>query len=65
MQGLCRNPLADPGLIYVVSGASLAAVVMIVLGATLSSGLSRVFGLFTLPCVAFQGDALPRWSCVD
>ena len=32
MQGLFRNPLADPGLIGVSSGASLAAVLMIVLG---------------------------------
>jgi iron complex transport system permease protein len=33
MQGLFRNPLADPGLIGVSSGAALAAAVTIVLGA--------------------------------
>ncbi len=55
MQGLFRNPLADPGLIGVSSGAALAAVAVIVLGATLLSGLSRVLGPFTLPCAAFGG----------
>ena len=37
MQGLFRNPLADPGLIGVSSGAALAAMTMIVLGATVFS----------------------------
>ncbi|MBS1101636.1 iron ABC transporter permease [Gluconobacter sp. Dm-62] len=32
MQGLFRNPLADPGLIGVSSGAALGAAIMIVLG---------------------------------
>ena len=32
MQGLFRNPLADPGLVGVSSGAALAAAVTIVLG---------------------------------
>ena len=49
MQGLFRNPLADPGLIGVSSGAALAAVAVIVLGATLLRGLSEVLGPFTLP----------------
>ncbi len=53
MQGLFRNPLADPGLIGVSSGAALAAVAVIVLGATLLRGLSEVLGPFTLPCAAF------------
>lgn len=35
MQGLFRNPLADPGLIGVSAGAALGAVAMIVLGHTL------------------------------
>ncbi len=39
MQGLFRNPLADPSLIGVSSGASLGASIAIVLGATLLSGL--------------------------
>ena len=36
LQGLFRNPLADPGLIGVSSGAALGAVALIVVGATLA-----------------------------
>lgn len=39
MQGLFRNPLADPGLIGVSSGAALGAAVTIVLGGVLLGGL--------------------------
>ncbi|HEX7927101.1 MAG TPA: iron chelate uptake ABC transporter family permease subunit, partial [bacterium] len=39
MQGLFRNPLADPGLLGVSSGAALGAVTWIVLGETAKSGL--------------------------
>ena len=55
MQGLFRNPLADPGLVGVSAGASLAAVTVIVLGASL---LTPVFGevpLLALPIAAFLG----------
>ena len=55
MQGLFRNPLADPGLVGVSSGAALAAVAVIVLGATWLPGLSRLLGPFTLPLAAFVG----------
>jgi iron complex transport system permease protein len=55
MQGLFRNPLADPGLIGVSSGAALAAVAVIVLGATWLRGLSQMLGMFTLPLAAFGG----------
>jgi len=41
MQGLFRNPLADPTLIGVSSGAAVGASVAIVLGATLLAGLSE------------------------
>ena len=55
LQGLFRNPLADPGLIGVSGGASLAAVTVIVLGDTALSGLSDVLGVYTLPLAAFIG----------
>ncbi len=58
MQGLFRNPLADPGLIGVSSGAALAAVVVIVLGGTLAGGLSATLGATLLPAAAFAGGAL-------
>lgn len=58
IQGLFRNPLADPGLIGVSSGAALAAVTVIVLGATILQGLSTALGAYTLPLAAFAGSLL-------
>ncbi len=43
MQGLFRNPLADPTLIGVSSGASVGAAVAIVLGATLLASMDDLF----------------------
>lgn len=48
LQGVFRNPLADPALIGVSSGAALGAVAAIVLGAD-------ALGLWTLPVAAFVG----------
>lgn len=58
MQGLFRNPLADPGLIGVSSGAALAAVATIALGATPALAWMRVFGFYALPIAAFAGGML-------
>jgi iron complex transport system permease protein len=55
MQGLFRNPLADPSLIGVSSGAALAAVVTIVLGPVLMGGWADALGPFLLPAAAFAG----------
>lgn len=55
MQGLFRNPLADPGLIGVSSGAALAAGITIVLGATWFPDLPRALGSWTLVLMAFGG----------
>lgn len=55
MQGLFRNPLADPGLIGVSSGAALAAGVSIVLGAMWFPELPRALGSWTLVLMAFAG----------
>jgi len=55
MQGLFRNPLADPGLIGISSGASLAAVCMIVLELTLFQQLGGLLGYYALSLVAFLG----------
>src|SRR5690606_34272236 len=49
MQGLFRNPLADPGLIGVSAGASLGAVLIIVLGGTMLVPFTQVLGTFSLP----------------
>jgi len=55
MQGLFRNPLADPGLVGVSSGASLGAVLLIVLGDVAFGPLFAVLGFYALPFGAFLG----------
>jgi iron complex transport system permease protein len=57
-QGVFRNPLADPGLIGVASGAALAAVAVIVLSASVLSGWKALTGPFALPIAAFFGGLL-------
>jgi iron complex transport system permease protein len=52
MQGLFRNPLADPGLVGVSSGAALGAVLVLVLGASLSIPTGPI-GM--VPLAAFVG----------
>jgi iron complex transport system permease protein len=58
MQGLFRNPLADPGLIGVSSGAALAAGVTIVLGSLWFPEMPRTLGSWTLVSTAFVGSLL-------
>jgi iron complex transport system permease protein len=53
-QGLFRNPLADPYLIGVSSGAGLGAVLAMAPGTSSQS----VFGLMTIPVAAFAGAVL-------
>ena len=55
MQGLFRNPLADPGLIGISSGASLAAVFTIVAGTRLLPGVSSMANMYTLSIATFIG----------
>lgn len=61
MQGLFRNPLADPGLIGVTSGASLGSVVYLKLFAGVAGGLSAAFASLALPVFAFAGGLLMTW----
>ncbi len=58
MQGLFRNPLADPGVVGVSAGASLGAVFWIVFGHTLLAPVTAVLGIFSLPVAAFLGGLL-------
>ncbi|MGV1752027.1 FecCD family ABC transporter permease [Agrobacterium sp. CG674] len=58
MQGLFRNPLADPGLVGITSGAALFAVAALALGGSLLAPLSVVFGVHFLPLMAFMGGLL-------
>lgn len=58
MQGLFRNPLADPGLVGVSSGASLGAVLLIVLGSSFFGPFFAIFGFYALPVAAFVGGLI-------
>lgn len=55
MQGLFRNPLADPGLIGVSAGAGLGAVSAIVLGTLMPFALFDLLGGYLVPLAAFFG----------
>ncbi len=58
MQGLFRNPLAEPGLIGISSGASLFAVTIIVLEAKIFSFMTAAFGYYALSIAAFIGACI-------
>ncbi|MCK6452064.1 MAG: iron ABC transporter permease [Alphaproteobacteria bacterium] len=53
MQGLFRNPLADPGVLGVSSGAAVGAVGMIVLGERLPDLVPRLLVPWLQPTAAF------------
>ncbi|WP_306151591.1 iron ABC transporter permease [Roseovarius sp. MMSF_3281] len=55
MQGLFRNPLADPGIVGVGAGAGLGAILAIVLGALLPSAIINIVGNQLVPFAAFLG----------
>ena len=53
LQGLFRNPLVDPALVGVSSGAALGAALLIVLGSHVVSALPTPLALSALPVTAF------------
>ncbi len=55
LQGVLRNPLADPGLIGVTAGAALGAVASIVLAARVFGAVPEPLRPFLLPAAAFAG----------
>ncbi|MEO9648936.1 MAG: iron ABC transporter permease [Roseobacter sp.] len=55
MQGLFRNPLAEPGLVGVSAGAGLGAISAIVLGALTPIWITQLIGNHLLPVAAFLG----------
>ena len=55
LQGLFRNPLADPGLIGVSSGAALGVALAIVLGGDF---IPKIFTPYILPIAAVIGSAI-------
>lgn len=58
IQGLFRNPLAEPGLIGISSGATLFAVLMIVMELQLFKQLSGTLGFYALSLAAFIGACI-------
>ncbi|WP_316820869.1 iron ABC transporter permease [Pedobacter gandavensis] len=58
VQGIFRNPLAEPGLIGISAGASLMAVIVIVLEMALFAGLSNILGYYLLAFGAFAGAGI-------
>ena len=58
IQGLFRNPLAEPGLIGISSGATLFAVLMIVMEISIFKKLTGMLGFYALSLAAFVGACL-------
>src|SRR5699024_11193494 len=61
MQGVFRNPLADPGLIGVSAGAARGAVGMIVLGSHVAAFLPWAGGTLGMTLAPFAGGLLATW----
>lgn len=55
MQGLFRNPLADPSLVGISSGAALAATATVIVGDAVHFSLPPPAQLFAFPLMAFVG----------
>lgn len=68
-QGLFRNPLADPGLLGVTSGAACAAALVLTVFAAAQFALPPTWRVWVLPAAAFVGaltacmvlDRTARW----
>ncbi len=55
LQGLFRNPLADPSLIGISAGSALGAITAIVLGGLLPAAFALSIGQWMIPIAAFIG----------
>lgn len=61
MQGLFRNPLADPGLMGISAGCAFGAALFAVLGASWLAAMTGIFSVWALPVAAFLGGLLSTW----
>lgn len=61
LQGVFRNPLAEPGLIGISAGASLVAASIIAFETLLFTSLGQLFGHYLLALGAFGGAGLATW----
>lgn len=62
MQGLFRNPLADPGIVGVASGAGLGAIGVIVLGDAIPAFPIGLLRIYALPLAAFCGGLVNSFA---
>lgn len=58
LQGVLRNPLADPALIGVTAGGTVGAVAAIVIGERFFAGLPDAVRPYLLPLAAFAGAGI-------
>ncbi|MGJ1317393.1 FecCD family ABC transporter permease [Sphingobacterium spiritivorum] len=58
IQGVFRNPLAEPGLMGISTGASLFAAIVISFEAALAAAVSAAFNSYMLAFAAFLGASL-------
>jgi len=61
-QGLFRNPMADPGLLGVTSGAVCAVALVLTVFAAAATGVPRAWRPWVLPLAAFFGLVLVCWG---
>lgn len=60
LQGVCRNPLADPGLLGISSGAAVGAVTIIIFANQLS--VPDFIQPYLIPIAAFVGAAITTFT---
>ncbi|MBA4145732.1 MAG: iron ABC transporter permease [Cytophaga sp.] len=58
LQGLFRNPLVEPGLIGVSSGAAVSVVTLVVFGSSIALYPDSLSMKFLMPAVAFGGGSI-------
>ncbi|MGB1271736.1 MAG: FecCD family ABC transporter permease [Endozoicomonas sp.] len=61
MQGLFRNPLADPSIVGVASGSALGAGIAMVLGGVLFAGAPELIQSYSVSILAFGGGLVSTW----
>lgn len=62
IQGVFRNPLAEPSLIGISAGASLFAVLIIVLESVMLAAMSKLLGIYLLALGAFIGACIAAFT---
>lgn len=61
MQGVFRNPIVDPGLLGVSSGAAVGAISAIMLAAKIAAFAPVTITIYAVPLGAFAGALIASW----